>query len=167
MRWLCPTRLLLAATLASLVLGCGVFDSPPASTPTPSAAQSLGLEITETYGKVMLHARIIVDLRPPAPQAGELLRVLRDEFKAQFGNYACLRDALSAAEQADVAQTFDANRERFLPPDMSWFEDAVSDYDLEDATIRGLLEDIRSLDDYAFLDRLTTARPGETVLCEG
>jgi hypothetical protein len=170
MRRLCPARLhsqLLVAALACLAVSCGVLDSSPSPTATPNPAQSLGLEIAETYGSLMLQTRLIVEPRPAAPDAKEQLRVLGEEFKVRFGNYACLRDTLSDADKAEVATTFDANRDRFLASDMAWFEDAASDYDLEDPSIRGVLEDIATLDDYAFLERVASSRPGEELLCGG
>ncbi len=84
-----------------------------------------------------------------------------------FANYACLRDSLDAAAQTEIAASFDANREAFLVADMAWFEDAASDYDLEDPAIRLRMEDIAGLDDYAFLDRVAESRPGEELLCGG
>jgi hypothetical protein len=168
MRRFCPSRLrllLVASLVTGLAVACGVLDSAPSPTPTPTANQSLGLEIAETYGRLMLHTRLIVDPRPPAPQVKEQLRGLGEEFKVQFANYACLLDTMSGAEQAEIAAAFDANRTRFLPADMSWFGDAESDYDFEDTAIRGYLEDIETLDDYAFLDRVAQSRPGEELLC--
>ncbi len=50
---------------------------------------------------------------------------------------------------------------------MAWFEDAASDYDLEDAVIRERLEDIETLHDYAFLERVAQSRPGQELLCGG
>lgn len=168
MRRYCPARLrvvLTAALLASSVAGCGVLDGSPSPTATPTTAENLGLEIAETYGQLMLHARLIVEPRPAAADTKERLRVLHEEYKLQFGNYACLRDTLSAADQAGVAGAFDANRATFLPQDMAWFEDAASDYDLEAPAIRERLEDIATLDDYAFLERAAESRPGEEILC--
>jgi len=163
----CPPRLRLVSATLLLVLtvACGALDGTPSPTATPNAAQIMGVEIAETYGELLEQARITVEPRPPAPVVKEQLRVLREEYKVLFGNYACLRGTLSEMEQADVAASFDASRERFRPADMSWFEDAASDYDLEDAAIRGLLEDLETLDDYAFLDRVAASRPGEELLC--
>lgn len=167
MRRLCPARvlLLLAAALAPVALACGALDGAPSPTATPSPAQSLGIEIAETYGRLMLQARLIVEPRPPAPEAKERLRVLREEYRLQFANYACLRDTLGADAQAAVAVAFDAQRDTFLPQDMSWLHDAASDYDFEDTAIRPILEDLLTLDDYAFLDRVASSRPGEELLC--
>ena len=163
----CPSRLslTLAALLLWLTAACGAVGGSPSPTATPSANQSLGLEIAETYGRLMLHTRLIVEPRPPLARVKEQLRGLGEEFKVQFANYACLRDTMSETDQAEVAAAFDANRGRFLPDDMSWFEDAASDYDLEDSAIRERLEDIATLDDYAFLERVAVSRPGEELLC--
>jgi hypothetical protein len=159
--------MLVGAVLASFAVGCGVLDGSPSPTATPTTAQSLGIEVAEAYGRLMLHTRLIVEPRPAVADAKERLRVLREEYKLQFANYACLRDTLSDADQADVADAFDANRDAFLPEDRSWFEDAASDYDLEDPAIRERLEDIDTLDDYAFLERAAESRPGEELLCGG
>ncbi|HEU0073900.1 MAG TPA: hypothetical protein VFS30_07795 [Dehalococcoidia bacterium] len=170
MRRFCPPRLyslLAAAVMATATLGCGALDGSPSPTETPNPAQSLGLEIAETYGSLMLHTRLIVESRPAVPDVKERLRALREEFKLQFGSYACLRDTLIDAEQTEVATTFDAGRSRSLESDMSWLEDAASDYDLEDPAIRERLEDIQTLDDYAFRERVAQSRPGEELLCGG
>jgi hypothetical protein len=150
---------LLVATLA-----CTGSD-PPAPTATPGTAESLGIEIAEAYGRLLQQTRIIVEPRPPASEAKERLRLLREEYKLQFANYACLRDAMSQPEEAAVATAFDAHRQRYLPADMAWFEDAAADYDLEDPVIREHLADIRALDDYAFLERVAESHPGEELLC--
>ncbi len=115
----------------------------------------------------MFDTRTVVEPRPAAPDAKEQLRRLREEYKLRFANYACLRDSLDAAAQTEIAASFDANREAFLVADMAWFEDAASDYDLEDPAIRLRMEDIAGLDDYAFLDRVAESRPGEELLCGG
>ncbi len=166
MRRFCPTHFrlrLVPLVAASLAVSCGVLDSSPSATPTSTQAQSLGIEIAETYGQLLAQARVLVEPRPSAPAAREQLRLLREEYKVRLGNYACLRDA----EQAEVAASFDANRDVFLPADMAWFEDAASDYDLEDAVIRERLEDIETLHDYAFLERVAQSRPGQELLCGG
>lgn len=149
-----------------LMLGC-TFEGADMPTPTPTAAEDLGLEIAETYGQLMLHLRLQLEPRPPAPEMRERLRVLREEYTVRFGNYACLRDSMAEADQAQVAETADENRERFLPEDMSWLEDAADDYDFEDTAIRGVLKEIEGLDAYAFSERLEALRPGETVVCAG
>ena len=166
MRPFCTSRLLLPM-LAFFLVGCGVVGGSPEPTATPSQAQSLGLEVAGTYGQLMEQMRVLVEPRQPAPEVKEELRLLGEEYKVRFGNYACLRDTLSDADQAEVATTFDANRETFLPEDMSWFEDAAGDYDFEDTAIRTRMEDLVTLDDYAFLERVARSRPGEEILCGG
>jgi hypothetical protein len=166
----CPARigsLVIAAILASLAVSCGALDGSPSPTATPSPAQSLGIEIAQAYSQLIEGTRQIVEPRPPAPEARERLRLLREEYKLQFGNYACLRDTMSEADQTEVSAAFDANRDAFPSGDEAWFEDAASDYDLEDPTIRERLEDIQTLDDYAFLERAAASHPGETLLCGG
>ena len=167
MRRFCPSRLslTLAALLLVVTVACGALDVSPSPTATPSAARIMGLEIAETYGELLEQARLTVEPRPPAPVVKEQLRVLREEYKVLLGNYACLRDTLSETEQADVAAEFDSNRERFRPPDMAWLEDAAGDYDFEDTAVRPLLEELLTLDDYAFLERVSESRPGEELLC--
>ena len=163
----CPSRLRLpaAAWLLSLTVACGAFDGTPSPTATPSAAQIMGGEIAGTYGELLEQARFTVEPRPPAPVVKEQLRVLREEYKVLLGNYACLRDTLSEAVQADVAAAFDASRERVWPPDMAWLEHAAADYDFEDTAVRPLLKELLTLDDYAFLERVSESRPGEELLC--
>jgi hypothetical protein len=161
------TSHLLLPMLACLLAACGVVGGSPAPTATPTQAQNLGLEVAETYGQLMEQMRTLVEPRPPAPEIKEELRLLGEEYKVRFGNYACLRDTLSDADQAEVASTFDTNREAFLPEDMSWFEDAASDYDFEDTAIRERMEEMATLDDYAFLERADQSRPGEEILCGG
>jgi hypothetical protein len=161
-------RLFLPAilVLAMVLPGCGVLDGEPSPTPTRTAAQGLGIEIAEARGSLMRDARDLVEQRPVAPEVKEALRLLGEQYKVLFGSYACVRDTLSAADRAVVAESFDANREAFLP-DMTWLEDAASDYDTEDLDIRVSLEELRTLDDYAFLERLAKTRPGEELRCEG
>jgi hypothetical protein len=48
---------------------------------------------------------------------------------------------------------------------MAWLEDAAADYDLEDPGVRPLLEELYTLGDYAFLERVAESRPGEELLC--
>jgi hypothetical protein len=166
----CPARigsLVIAAILASFAVGCGAISGSESPTATPSPSQSLGIEVAQTYGRLMEQTRLLVEPRPAAPEAKERLRLLREEYKVHFGNYACLRDTLNDADQVEVATTFDANRDAFLPEDMVWLEDAAGDYDLEDPAIRERLEDIETLDDYAFLERAAASRPGQTLLCGG
>jgi hypothetical protein len=167
---LCRIRLrllLLAAVLSVATIACGAIEGSPSPTPTPDAAQSMGLEIAQTYGDLLQQTRAIVEPRPYAAEAKERLRLLREEYKVHFGNYACLRDTLTTAEQQDVAAAFDANRETYIPADMAWLEDAASDYDLEDPAIRERLEEIETLHDFAFLERVAESRPGQELLCGG
>jgi hypothetical protein len=160
----CPAlRLLLPGLLLASAVACG--SKEPAPSPTPTVSESLGIEIAETYGELLQEAKVIVDPRPSAPEAKERLRLLREEFKVQFATYACLRDTMSDAEQIAVLTAFDANRAAHLPEDMAWFEDAAEDYDLEDPIIRQRLEDIETLDEYAFLEQLAESRPDEELLC--
>jgi hypothetical protein len=165
---LCPALRLtsfLVVFLSLFVVACDRFDAPPA-TPTPlSQAQLLGLEIAETYGKLLTRTKAIVDPRPAAADAKEALRQLRDEYKVYFGNYGCLRDSMSRAEQDLVANRASQDRDEFGPGDPSWIEEAADDYDLEDHAISELLRDIQTLDDYAYLDQLAARRPGETIVC--
>ena len=170
MRRFCPTHFrlrLVPLVAASLAVSCGVLDSSPSATPTPTQAQSLGIEIAETYGQLLAQARVLVEPRPSAPAAREQLRLLREEYKVRLGKLRLPRDSLGDAEQAEVAASFDVNRDVFLPADMAWFEDAASDYDLEDAVIRERLEDIETLHDYAFLERVAQSQPGQELLCGG
>jgi hypothetical protein len=153
------------ALLVGLVAACGSSSSPPATPASLSQAQMLGLEIAQTYGKLMVEAKDIVEPRPTAADAKEELRQLREEYKVYFGNYGCLRDAMSLADQDLVASTAAQDRDKFGPGDMSWLQDAADDYDLEDPAISGLLSDIETLDDYAYVDQLATRRPGETIVC--
>jgi hypothetical protein len=167
MRPFCPSRLslTLAALLLWLTAACGALDGSPSPTATPSAARIMGLEIAKTYGELLERARITVEPRPSAPEVKEQLRVLREEYKVLLGNYACLRDTLSETEQGGVASAFDSSWERLRPPDMAWLEDAAADYDLEDPGVRPLLEELYTLGDYAFLERVAESRPGEELLC--
>ena len=170
MRRLCPTGFLLVLSsvlLAWLASGCGVIGSEPTPTATPSRAQSIGVEIVETYEQLLLETRTIVEPRPSASDAREQLRRLREEYKLRFASYACLRDSLDETEQAEIAASFDTDRATIAVSDMAWFEDATSDYDLEDPAIRDRMEDIATLDDYAFLERVSASRPGEELLCGG
>jgi len=160
----CPAlRLLLPGLLLASAVACG--SKEPAPSPTPTVSESLGIEIAETYGELLQEAKVIVEPRPAALEAKERLRLLREEFKVQFANYACLRDTMGDADKAAVLTAFDANRTVYLPQDMAWFEDAAEDYDLEDPVIRERLEDIETLDEYAFLERLAKSRPDEELLC--
>jgi len=146
MRRLCPTRFCLvlgAVLVASLASGCGVINSDPTLTATPSRAQGIGIEIAESYEQLLFETRAIVEPRPSALDAKERLRRLREEYKLRFANYACLGDSLDDAEQAEIAASFDAARAAFVVADMAWFEDAASDYDFEDPAIREGMEDTR------------------------
>jgi hypothetical protein len=158
-----PTALF--AGLVVLTLACGAIDGSPSATATPNASEVLAREIAAAYGQMLLEARAIVEPRPAAPEAKELLRLLGEEYKVQFGNFACLLADQSQDERAAVSGAFDEARESFLPADMAWLEDAAGDYDLEDVEIRDYLEALRTLDDYAFPERLAASRPGEELLC--
>jgi hypothetical protein len=169
MRRLCLSsrfRFIILPLTAAFVLACGGSNngSLDKASPPPSPQEALGREIADTYGLLLLQVERIVEPRPPAAEARESLRELRDEFKVYFGNYGCLRESMSPAEQKVVDSTASQNRDA-SPDDLTWLQDASDDYDLEDPAISDLLADIRTLDDYAYLDQLASRRPGEVVLC--
>jgi hypothetical protein len=173
MRCLSPaSRVLLTALtmIVALSLACssdsGNAADEVAATQT-SPAQSLGVEIGETYGKLVLDARQIVEPRPPAAEARGRLRLLRNEYKVLFGNYGCLRATFDDNDLPVIDNEARKLRDNYASDVVPALEEAARDYDFEDTAIAPLLRDIATLDDYVYIEQVETRRPGEVVLCEG
>jgi len=159
---------ILLALLAVLAIACGgskddaLIDAFP--TPLPEEV-ALGREVGDVYGQMLFDVQVIVEPRPPAPEAKERLRLLRNEYKVYFASYGCQRKAMSASGQAEAERIANEKRDEYGSENLSILEDAASDYDYEDTSISVLLHDIASLDDYVYLERIETTRPGEVVQC--